>query len=48
MINGGVHWQTAFLVFLLTFGVSCATALLISRVRKGWQLAASFEQQSAS
>ena len=47
VINGGVHWQTAVLVFLLTFAVACATALLISRVRTGWRLAASLEQAAS-
>jgi hypothetical protein len=47
VINSGVHWQTAILVFLVTFGAACATVLLISRVRQGWRLTASFERQTA-
>ncbi len=47
VINGSVHWQTAILVFLLTLGASCATVVLVSRVRQGWQIAASLERQPA-
>jgi hypothetical protein len=40
VINKGVRWQAALLAFGLTFGACCATVILISRVRAGWQLAA--------
>jgi hypothetical protein len=47
VINGDVHWQVAFLAFMLTFVASCATVLFVARVRAGWQLAARLEQPAA-
>jgi hypothetical protein len=40
VINGGIEWDFALLVFLVTFAVACATVIWIRRVREGWQLAA--------
>jgi hypothetical protein len=40
VINGGVSLRAGFLVFLLTFGAGCATAVLVHRIRRDWHLAA--------
>jgi hypothetical protein len=40
VINHGVKYQVALLVFLLVFLASCATATFIVRVRAGWHAAA--------
>jgi hypothetical protein len=40
VINGGVGWQTALLVFGLTFAASYGTVVLFARVRAGWRLQA--------
>jgi hypothetical protein len=37
VINRGVQWQAAFLTFLLTLGISCATVIFLARVRAGWR-----------
>lgn len=47
VINDGIQWQVAFLVFALTFAVSCATVIWVRRVREGWRLAALSEQAMA-
>jgi hypothetical protein len=44
VINGGVRWQVAILVFALTLAASCATVIFISRVRAGWRQAALAER----
>jgi hypothetical protein len=44
VINKGIDWQVAFLVFILTFAVACATAIYLSRVRTGWRQAVISEQ----
>jgi len=44
VVNGGIEWRVALLVFLVTFGVSYATVLWGRRVFKGWRLAALSEQ----
>jgi hypothetical protein len=44
VINGGVRWQAAFLTFLLTLGISCATVIFLSRVRAGWRQASVAER----
>jgi hypothetical protein len=43
VINEGIQWRGAFLVFLVMFAVSCATVIWINRVREGWRLAAASE-----
>ena len=48
VINGGVKWQAAFLAFLLTFGISCATVTFLARVRAGWRQAALSERAAES
>jgi hypothetical protein len=47
VINKGISWKFAFLVFLLAFAVSCATVIWVRRVRQGWRLAALSEQTTA-
>jgi hypothetical protein len=37
VINGGIRPQLAVLAFLIVFGLSAATAILIARVRRGWR-----------
>jgi hypothetical protein len=44
VINSGVEWQVAFLAFVLTLGVSCATLTFLERVRAGWRHAALSER----
>lgn len=44
VINGGVRWQVAMLVFALTLAGSCATLIFVSRVRSGWRQAALSER----
>ena len=39
VINHGVKWQTAFIVFMLTLGICCATVIFLARVRAGWRQA---------
>lgn len=48
VINESVHWQVAFLAFVLTFALSCATLIVVSRVWRGWQLAALSERPASS
>lgn len=36
VINDGVRWQIAILTFLIVFALSAATAIFVSRVRRGW------------
>jgi hypothetical protein len=48
VINGGIAWQAALLAFALTFVASCATAVLLARVRHGWQVAALSEHPARS
>ncbi len=45
VINKGIDWQVAFLAFVLSFSLACATAIFFSRVRRGWQTARLAEQQ---
>ena len=40
VINASIQWQVAMLAFVLTFAVSCATLILVSRVIHEWRLAA--------
>jgi hypothetical protein len=44
VINKGIDWQTSFLAFWLTFGFACATVIFLSRIRRGWKLAALAER----
>ena len=37
VINGGIHFQLALVTFLVVFGVSAATAILVARIRRGWR-----------
>ncbi|MFZ0041392.1 MAG: hypothetical protein WAK93_08800 [Solirubrobacteraceae bacterium] len=38
VINPGVKYQVALLVFILTFLLACATTIFTSRIRAGWRL----------
>lgn len=40
VVNKGIELQVAFVAFLLTLGLGCATTIFVSRVREGWRLAA--------
>jgi hypothetical protein len=40
VINPGVQYQMAVLVFIITFLLCCAAVTFIARVRAGWRLAA--------
>jgi hypothetical protein len=44
VINHGAKWQVAFLAFLLTLAISCATVIFGARVRAGWRQAALSER----
>lgn len=46
VINGGIRWQVALLVFVLAAVASCATVIWSRRVRAGWKLAALAERAS--
>jgi hypothetical protein len=39
VINEGVDWQVACLVFILTFSLACATTIFVARVRRGFRVA---------
>ena len=38
VINEEVHWQVAFLAFILTFTLACATLIFLTRVSRGWRM----------
>jgi hypothetical protein len=44
IINHGVKWQTAFIVFALTLGICCASVIFLGRVWAGWRQAAFAER----
>jgi hypothetical protein len=44
VINDGVQTQVIIVVFLFVLALSCAASLLVSRVRRGWKLAAAIDQ----
>lgn len=48
VINKGVDYQVAFLVFLLTFAIACASVMFLARVRAGWRQAALSEQAASA
>jgi hypothetical protein len=37
VLNGGIRYQLVVLTFMVVFGFAAATAILISRVRRGWR-----------
>lgn len=47
VINNGVYWQVGLLVFVLTFAAACGTTIILSRIRRGWRMAALSEQRAA-
>jgi hypothetical protein len=38
VINPGVRYQLALIVFIVTFLLACGTTVVISRIRAGWRL----------
>lgn len=38
VINPGVKYQVALLLFIVTFLLACATTIFISRIRAGWRV----------
>jgi hypothetical protein len=46
VINQGIYWQSAVLVFVLVFGLACATVIFLSRIRHGWEMAKIADQQA--
>lgn len=44
VVNPGVQYQVALLVFIFTFLLACGTTIVISRIRKGWRLEALSER----
>jgi hypothetical protein len=48
VINPGVRYQLALLVFILTFLLACATAIVVSRIRAGWRLEAMSEHTASA
>jgi len=46
VVNQGIEWQTALLVFVLSFALASATVLFVSRVKQGWRRAALAEQRA--
>lgn len=48
VINPGVRYQLALVVFILTFLLACATTVVISRVRAGWRLEGMSERTASA
>jgi hypothetical protein len=48
VLNPGVKYQVALLVFIFTFLFACATTLFVSRVRRGWRLEALSERTAGA
>jgi hypothetical protein len=48
VINGGVEWQVAVLVFLLAFSLASATTIFVTRVARGVRVAALADRRSAA
>jgi hypothetical protein len=44
VVNPGVRYQLALIVFIVTFLLACATTVVISRIRAGWRLEAMSER----
>jgi hypothetical protein len=44
VVNPGVRYQLALIVFIVTFLLACATTVVISRIRLGWRLEAMSER----
>jgi len=47
VINGGIRPQAMALAFLIVFGLCSATAILISRLRRGWREAAAAQADAS-
>jgi hypothetical protein len=48
VINPGVRYQLALIVFIVTFLLACATTVVISRIRAGWRLEAMSERTASA
>lgn len=48
VINDGVDWQVAFVAFLLTFSFACATTIAVSRVIRGFRVAALADESTTT
>jgi hypothetical protein len=48
VINQGIDWQAAFLVFLLTFSFACASTIFLSRIHRGWRVATLADQPAGA
>lgn len=48
VINEGAHWQVAFLAFILTFALACATLIFLSRISRGWRMESLSERTASS
>ena len=44
VVNHGVQAQVIIIVFLFVLALSCAASVLVSRVQRGWKLAAAIDQ----
>lgn len=47
VINEEADWQVALLAFVLTFGAACAVIVFVSRMKRGWRLAALSERAAS-
>ncbi len=48
IINKGIDWQVGLLAFVLTFALACASAIFISRVLRGWRVAARADREATT
>jgi hypothetical protein len=48
VINPGIKYQVALLVFIVTFLLACASTIVVSRIRKGWRLEALSERTAGA
>jgi hypothetical protein len=48
VINPGARYQLAVLVFILTFLASCASVIVLARMRAGWRLEALSERTASA
>lgn len=48
VINHGIYWEVAVLVFAIAFALACATGIFFARIRRGWRTAALADQPSSA
>jgi hypothetical protein len=48
VINQGIAWQVALLMFVVAFGLASASAILVTRIRLGWRAAARADQRATA